>query len=76
MDPISKLGLAATVEQRADSTVRQATQNSTTAIQTRRVRDFSWTADNDPKISHYRLIGRGGGGQVHEVLCHTIVPDE
>jgi hypothetical protein len=72
MDPVSEVGLAAIAEQRAESTVQQNRQNITTAIQTRRVRDFSWTADNDPKISHCRLIGRGGSGQVHEVLCLII----
>jgi hypothetical protein len=72
MDPISTLEAANT--QLADLTIRQNIQNPTTAIPTRRVRDFSWTADNDPKISHCRIIGRGGGGQVHEIVCLTVCP--
>jgi hypothetical protein len=29
--------------------------------------DFSWTTEYTPEITHCRFIGRGGGGEVHEV---------
>lgn len=30
--------------------------------------DYSWTTERDPQLAHRRFIGRGGGGEVHEVL--------
>jgi hypothetical protein len=29
--------------------------------------DYTWTAGDDPIISHVRIIDSGAGGEVHEV---------
>jgi hypothetical protein len=75
MEPLGIFGLMAAAKKRVGWTVPQNTLNSTEAIQPGRAINYSWTADNDHKIVHSRLIGHGGSGQVHEVLCLITVPD-
>lgn len=30
--------------------------------------DYAWTSGNDAGISHVRMIDKGAGGEVHEVV--------